>query len=209
MYDYTGRINELNEFCDDKNEHTLSLQSIDSFYKLASEYDRILGQAELDATHYGTLYATWQINKRIKIIEIECHIKDYQVLVFYNDTRVPDIFNFNLQELRNYLNEVIKNNFHMRTNFSIYNVPGNEIIFYTEAHLSIGKYAHNGFAMGFKIHISSITINSDKDTGQYVIDAIHNEGWYPLFYEHILYDEAFVTIKHANDELMRILPKRT
>ena len=209
LYDYTGRIDELNELCDDEDESTLSLPSINNFYKFVSDYDKILGQAHIFATNYGILVASWVINKHIEHIEIECRIDNYHVITFYSDTLIPDIFDFNIGQLQEYLDKVIKNNLKMRTCFPIYGVPGENIVFDTEAHLSIGKYSNYRFVMGFKIHVSNATIGPEKDTGQYIMDAIKNEGWNPISYEHVLYDEAFVTIRHANEELMTIHQKRS
>ena len=209
LHDYSERINELNQFCDDDYECKVSLQSIDNFHKVASDYDKTLGQAHLIVTYGGILVASWVINKHIEHIEIECRIDNYHVITFYSDTLIPDIFDFNIERLREYLDRVIKNHLKMRTCFPIYGVPGENIVFDTEACLSIGKYSNHRFVMGFKIHVSNATIGPEKDTGQYIMDAIKNEGWNPVCYEHVLYDEAFVTIRHTNEEMMTIHQRRS
>ncbi len=93
----------------------------------------------------------------------------------------------------------------MKTTFPINNVPGKNGTFNTVALLSIGipnKTMRDGCSMGFKVHVPSLVIGVSMDTAEHIMDCIKHEGWHPFSYEHVLYDEAFVKITHADNMSM-------
>ena len=199
MFDYSERIQELSllGFKIDKNTEL-------SFYKIASN-DNILNQARLIILDSGHLCAVWYIEK--DIIEIECYHNDYKLIHFYHNNIIPDIFKFDFDQLQHYIDHITKKIFNMRTEFPIYGIPGKNGTFNTVATISIDKpkkKMKDGCNMGFKIHVSDYMTYDSYDTVSVVMDAISKEGWNPIKYQHVLYDEAFVNIAHANAEPMII-----
>lgn len=204
MHDYTERIEELNGYAKEEGICYITGDSIKSFDKIKNN-DTKLGQAGLILLDAGILCATWHTKKGR--LQIECYDENtYKSLFFYKNNILPEILQFNLYGVQEYINQ----KFIMRTTFPIYNVPGAKDIFNTIATLSIGKAGRtmkDPFMMGFKVHVPSIIMGGKIDTAGYIMNAIREEGWNPISTEHILYDEAFIRILHADYMPMMVYSK--
>ena len=73
--------------------------------------------------------------------------------------------------------------------------------FDTQATMTIGWLQPGGpYELGFKMHVPRIDYNGSD----VVFKAINNNGWSPVMYQHVLFDEAFVSIRHKNGAHMLI-----
>ena len=86
----------------------------------------------------------------------------------------------------------------------IWNVPTEGGgVFDTRADITIGWFSHGGpYYVGFKCHVeSNIDVMSGPD---FIMNALSKNGWRPKSYQHVLWNEAFMPLTHANGELMQI-----